>query len=154
MKTTRKPITKEGTDTGSTLGYYLLFFHTLDHLQWIIIDNLAPGRLLEDGGAAVPAAGPGQLPALLGKVLLDAALALLVAGVVAGPLAHLLLRLEGELGAGLCAGGPIRCLATGMEEACASSIHTPAVAVGGTLLARRRTLPPLVGLRQAVAAPA
>ena len=131
----------------------MLFFHTLDDLERIIVDDLAPGRLLEDGGAAVPAAGPGQLPALLGQVLLDAALALLVAGVVAGPLAHLLLRLEGELGAGLCAGGPIRCLATGMEEACASSIHTPAVAVGGTLLTRRRTLPPLVRLRQAVAAP-
>ena len=132
----------------------MLFFHTLDDLEWIIVDDLAPGRLLEDRGAAVPAAGPGQLPTLIGKVLLEAALALLVAGVVAGPLARLLLRLEGELGAGLCAGGPIRCLATGMEEACASSIHTTAVAVGGILLTRRRTLSPFVGLGQAVASPA
>ena len=32
--------------------------------------------------------------------------------------------------------------------------NPPAVAVRGVLLTRRRTLPPLVGLRQAVAAPA
>ena len=99
----------------------------------------------------MPARGCGQLPALGRQVLLQTLLAHLGPAVVAGALALPLLGLEGELCAGLGAGGPVRRGGTGVKKTPPSTGHTAAVAVGPGPTAGWKTLAPLVWLRQTVA---
>ena len=129
----------------------LLPLHTLDNFYSIWINNFTELVFFEDGGAAVPALGSGQLPALARKILLQTLLTLLGSTVVAGPQALIFLCLEGKLGAGLGAGSAIWRSTTRMKKTPLTPKHTASMAVRSSTVARGKTLAPLVWLRQTVA---
>ena len=151
LRTSGPPVADQGADTGSTSSDDLLVLDASNHIQCLLVHYLAAGRLLQDGGAAVPALGSGQLSALARKILLQTLLTLLGSTVVAGAQALIFLCLKGKLGAGLGAGSAIWRSTTRMKKTPLTPKHTASMAVRSSTVARGKTLAPLVWLRQTVA---
>ena len=151
LRTSGPPVADQGADAGSTSSNDLLVLDASNHIQCLLVHYLAAGRLLQDGGAAVPALGGRQLPALARKILLQTLLTLLGSTVVAGPQTLIFLCLEGKLCAGLGAGSAIWRSTTRMKKTPLTPKHTASMAVRSSTVARGKTLAPLVWLRQTVA---